>query len=204
VIHSEFHSPSAAAAGATFPSSCGNPPAAMTPQEKALEFMLLGLTDCVSPQGPVAPAPLVQRAYPAATFVETFSMPICTAAGQANCCPTGTHVVWRELDWQASIPSTASIGFALQTADPSLDGGPPDWTSAMPIPLPTATSSTRLPLFDVALIDTGTTGAFNQAMPPILSKTELRLTVTLSPTADGTQAPTLLAWLIKADCMPSE
>lgn len=41
------------------------------------------------------------------------------------------------------------------------------------------------PAVEVALLDTGTTGAFNLATPPVVSGNDLRLTVTLNPTSDA-------------------
>jgi hypothetical protein len=55
-------------------------------------------------------------------------------------------------------------------------------------------------------IDTGTsgTGAFNVAVPPVTSGRVLRLTITLKPTADLQQAPTLDQWKVEYDCLSSE
>ena len=120
-------------------------------------------------------------------------------------CPSGTHVVWRELDWQASIPATASIVFSVQTANPTKDGGAPSYSGVTSVPVGTATTSTVLPGFDVAYIDTPPSGgAFQKASPPIASANALRLTVTLNPTSTQSAPPTLIQWSIKSDCPPSE
>ncbi|HXN32380.1 MAG TPA: hypothetical protein VN894_10980, partial [Polyangiaceae bacterium] len=177
------------ASSSLFPLACGQ--AGLTPQEDALEFMLLDLTACVSQTGAT---PTTAARYDPATFTEDF----------ASICPAGTRPVWRELDWQASVPDTASIVFSAQSADLSADGGAPDYSSRMPVELATATTSTLLPGFDFALIDTGTTGAFNLASPSVLSRSNLRLTVTMNPTSDAKAAPTLVEWQIKADCLPAE
>jgi len=64
--------------------------------------------------------------------------------------------------------------------------------------------------FDVVLLDTGGTGdagspgAFNNASPQVLSRNDMRLTVTLSTTPDNLAAPTLYQWLVKADCLAAE
>ena len=190
----------------SFPLMCRQGP--MSPEESALEFMLLDLTTCISSDSIPPPPPPTSDAgtvdggateagsaplnYTDATFTEDF----------ISTCPLSTHAVWRELDWKASIPNTASIDFSAQTADIPADGGQPTY-SGMPIPLATAIASSAPP-GDVAYIDTGTTGAFNTANPPILSRDALRLTVTLHPTSDGLSAPILLDWQVKADCLPSE
>ncbi len=176
-----------------FPLACAR--SDLTPQEKALEFLLLDLTSCGSQSvNPSASPTAAPAAYERATFTEDF----------AATCAAGTRPIWRELDWQATIPDTASVVFAAQSADPSADGGPPDYGATMPVELATATTSTVLPGFDVALIDTGTTGAFNLATPAAVSRSNLRLTVTMSPTSDTTKPPTLIQWQIKADCLAAE
>jgi hypothetical protein len=133
------------------------------------------------------------------TFIEDF-----TAS-----CPPGTHVVWRELDWQASIPSSASIVFKAQTVDAPLDGAAPSFTGARSVTLATATTSTMLPGWDAALIDAtgldgGRAGALNAASPAVRSGSNLRLSITLNPTSDMKASPTLLQWQVKSDCPPSE
>jgi hypothetical protein len=174
----------------SFPLACAQ--AGLSPQEDALEFMLLDLTACVS-QTP-ATTTAARRTFDPATFLEDFS----------STCPAGTRAVWRELDWQASIPDTASIVFSAQSAEQPTDGGAPDYSSTMPVELARATTNTLLPGFDFALIDTGTTGAFNLASPAVVSRSNLRLTVTLNPTADTNAAPLLIEWQVKADCLPAE
>src|SRR4029079_1308147 len=50
VVFSDFHVSNAATNGTTFPAECSN--AAMTPQEKLVEFMLFDLGSCVTPDIP--------------------------------------------------------------------------------------------------------------------------------------------------------
>ena len=210
------------AAASTFPLSCKRG-ADMTPEEDALEFMLLGQTDCISPDTMPPPPPKGQKRYSDVTFTEDFT---------ANCSMVnpdggprdaafipGTHVVWRELQWRASVPNGASITLSAQTGDPQIDGGPPDWTALqqgdagtgeeVQLAYVTTTTIVPPPELDVALIDTGTSGS---SMPDggafdthgVSSRSILHLKVTLTPTADGTAAPTLQQWNVKADCVPSE
>jgi hypothetical protein len=191
------------ASSSSFPLTCNQGP--FSPQEDALEFLLLDLTACISPDNTPPPPPAVTppppppsaTLYSPATFTEDFT----------SSCPPATRAVWRELDWQALVPNSASIEFSAQTAESVTDGGGPDYSTAQLVPLATATMDSG-PAGDRALIDTGTapgtSGAFNVAMPPVYSRSNLRLTVTLNPTSDQKAAPTLIDWQIKADCLPAE
>jgi hypothetical protein len=184
---------SCTASGSSFPLSCSQTP--MSPQEDALEFMLFDLTACVSPDTspPPPPSPAVVT-YKPATFTVDYS----------KTCPTGTRPVWRELDWQATIPPGASIVFTAQTTPPSPDGGAPSYAGVQSVVIADAATSTALPGFDAALIDVTPGGAFEAASPPVVSAGDLRLTITLEPTSNALETPTLLAWQVKADCLAAE
>jgi hypothetical protein len=176
----------------------------MIPQEDALEFMLFDLTACASPSSPATLTPSTAPGYDAATFTEDYTV----------ACLSGTRAVWRRLEWESTVPNTASIVFSAQTADPLVDGGPPDFTTAQVVELANDTTGTTFPGSTVFIdtgagADAGTLGRFNLAIapdggPPVVSKSFLRLTVTLNPTSDRSAAPTLIAWQVWADCVPSE
>jgi hypothetical protein len=168
-----------------FPLTCRN--GDLSAQEKALEFMLFDLTACVSPDSWTPPAPTT--VYSPVSFTQDFS----------STCGHGQHVVWREFDWQAQIPSTSSIAFSAQTANTTAL-----LSSAQSVALATATTSTSLPSWDLALIDTKTGGAFPAASPAVVSKNYLRVTITLNPTTNQKASPTLSSWKVQYDCVDAE
>jgi hypothetical protein len=181
-----------------FPYECTQ--GALDPQEAALEFLFFDLSACVSPNSnPPPPPPAQILTYAPVTFTVDFP----------SACPSGTAVKWRELDWQATIPDTASIVFSAQTASPADDGGPPSYDGVQSVVIANAVMSSPATGLDEALIDetggdAGALGAFNTAVPPVNSATDLRLTITLNPTTDFSQAPTLIDWQVKSDCPASE
>ena len=168
-----------------FPLTCRN--GDLSAQEKALEFMLFDLTACVSPDNWVPPAPTT--VYNPVTFTQDF----------ASTCGKGQRPVWRQFDWQDSIPNTASIVFTAQTADTLAA-----LTTAQVVPVANVTTSTVLPAWDVALLDTASGGVLRTASPPVISKNILRMTITLNPTADKKASPTLIQWKVQYDCVDAE
>jgi hypothetical protein len=141
----------------------------------------------VSPDNWVPPAPTT--VYNPVTFIQDFT----------STCGLGQRPAWREFDWQDSIPSTASIVLSAQTAD-TLTA----LATAQVVPVVTATTSTVLPAWDVALLDTTTGGVLRGASPPVISKNILRMTITLNPTADKKASPTLIQWKVQYDCVDAE
>ncbi len=180
-----------------FPEACRQ--GTLSSQEKALEFMFFDLTSCVSPDNATPSPPTVDvTGYPPATFTVDF---------EATACPPQTLPVWREFDWQAQIPTGANIVFSAQSGPTTASLLPPT-----PLLLATATTPTdtgpMMQNYDVALLDDGTgtkgAGAFNTAMPPVASSNVLRVTITLNPTPDFQQTPTLDQWRVQYDCGASE
>jgi hypothetical protein len=146
--------------------------------------MLFDLSACVSPDSWEPPIPSVS--FSPVTFTLDF---------QAQC-GSGQLPVWREFDWQAEIPTGTNITFSAQTADV-----PSDFAKAQSAPLATATTSTVMPGWDAAIIETTVAGAFHSASPRIVSLGILRVTVTLNPSADKKAAPTLTGWQVGYDCL---
>jgi len=168
-----------------FPLTCLN--GDLSAQEKALEFMLFDLSACVSPDSWTPPVPGI--AFAPVTFNLDF---------MANC-PSDKSPIWREFDWQAQIPASSDIKFTVQTA--ALQS---DLTKAPSVTLATATTSTDVPNWDVAIIDTTSGGAFKKVDPPLTSRTYLRVATTLDPTTDLKASPTLINWEVHYDCVFSQ
>ena len=176
---------SCSSSGSMFPLTCRN--GDLSAQEKALEFMLFDLSACVSPDSWTPPVPGIS--YGPVSFNLDF----------AAQCASDQQPVWRELDWQAQIPDTSDVKFTVQTSATSAG-----LATAKSVPLATATTTTPLPNFDVAIIDTTTGGAFQKVDPPLTSLTYLRIVATLDPTSDNKNSPTLIAWEVHYDCVDSQ
>jgi hypothetical protein len=158
--------------------------------------MFFDLTACVSPDDLPPVAPQVLPGYDPATFIQDYT---------ANC-TDGNQPIWREFDWQASIPDSASIVITAQSGATVATLAP-----VMPLTLATATTDTDVgsgSKFDFALIDTGSAtasvGPFNKASPRVPSRNLLRLSITMNPTGDNLAAPTLIQWKVQYDCAPAE
>ena len=176
--------------GTEFPVACKQ--GDLSPQEKSLEFMFFDLTACVSPDNLPPPKPVVTASYGPATFVQDFT----------SACKGDTVPVWREFDWQAEIPDTATIDISAQSGDTLATLLP-----AVPLVVAQATASTNTgptqSTYDIALIDTDK-GPFRKASPTVVSGKQLRITITINPSTDKTAAPRLAHWKVQYDCQPAQ
>jgi hypothetical protein len=190
------------ASGPNLPLACLQFP--MSPQERAIEFMLFDLTSCTG----APPVPAAFASYQPATFSEVVTAS-CTSGEQplpdGGSFASGNEFVWRKVKWNASIPSSSFITISAQTANAPDDGGTVDWTTVPTIPLATITNDSIEPGYQ--WLDTGDGGALLTGAPGDAGAapgSELRLTVTLNPSADGTATPTLDWWQVFYDCVASE
>jgi hypothetical protein len=178
----------------------------MTTQEEALEYMLLDLTACHTP----VPAPDLPPRFKPASFSEVIAEG-CPVGGLDSGVDAGSgtsmmQYIWRHMDWNASIPPTASISFNVQTASPADDGAAPDWSTVPSETLAFVSSTDPEP--GRAFLDTGDGGVLVSAADAgdasVVPGSLLRLTVTINPTADGLATPILYGWQVFFDCVDSE
>jgi hypothetical protein len=111
-------------------------------------------------------------------------------------CPAGTKPVWRFFEWQATIPSSTKIEFFVQGRGNTSDAYAPS------TPLLAGTATTSSP---------GTSWVRGPTTVDALLKTQglssqkyLLVTMTFTPDAAGTLAPTLTSWRQVYDCVFAE
>ncbi len=173
VMYTDMHLATANGPGWSFPTECDN--SALTPQEKAAEFLLFDLGACLTQPPPPSPPK-----FNPATFVRDF-----TAS-----CPAGKYVQWRTFMWQDMTPGDSNIVFAIRTGDTP--------QSLLPqVPLYTVSGAPNINPWGAAAVDLALKGA-NQVSHPVLE-----VTMTLNPTSDQYTAPTLFAWQQTFDCVDS-
>jgi hypothetical protein len=172
VMYTDMHLATANGGGWGFPGECDN--SALTPQEKAAEFLLLDLGACLTPLPPPQPP-----TFQPSTYTRTF-----TAT-----CPAGKHVQWRTFFWKDITPGDSNIVFTAQTGD-ALN------SMLAVVPLATVSGASNL-TFVGAAVDVALTNA-SQVSHPIL-----QVSMTLNPTSNKLQAPTLLGWQQTFDCVDS-
>jgi hypothetical protein len=146
----------------------------MTAQEKLLEFLIFDLSSCGTTTPPVV------KPYPnPATFTVDYQ----------GICPAGQSVVWRFFDWQTVTPLDSNIVFSAQeaTSEAALTG-------AMPVAMLGTASGAPITTWTGTDVSTLITPSLNW----------LRVTITLNPSSDETQAPTLTAWRQQFDCVDSQ
>jgi len=164
----------------TFPGEC-NLAAALTPSERALEYMFFDVSACVGAPPP-APAPL----YTAATYNRDF----------IAACPTGTRVRWRQFTADVDTPGNSQIQFRARTAD-NVAG----LATATVYDVHLAQGFTPDTPVGGVLIDGDQAGA---VMPIRASRSVLRISADFTPTSDGQSSPALYTWSQRYDCEQAE
>ncbi len=110
-------------------------------------------------------------------------------------CPTGYHPNWGLFNYHLTTPGDSSLSFSAQTAD-DLD----DLDAATVVSLGTSTNTVVKPA-GPEYINVGTK---LELASQSRHHANLRITVTLTPTTDFLQAPTLHDWEQLYTCEPSE
>jgi hypothetical protein len=160
------------------------------------EYQFCNATGCYSCPDPAYSSACVPWPCRSDSDCETSGY-VCSDYGQGGgrCVPGSTT---GPMSGVCSVPSDCAAGYTCGQDGTCMIQLVPIWTAT--------TSTTGMP--DRALLDVGADasmpGAFNVAMPPVTSQTDLRLTITLNPTSDHSASPTLIDWTVKSDCMPSE
>jgi hypothetical protein len=193
VMFTDMHLANGTPSG-TFPANCPTQGTALTQQEDAAEYLLFDLSGCVS--GSPVPVP---PQYNPATFDRDFQ----------GVCPSGSRVVWRFFYWEDYTPKDSSIVFTAYTADTQAQLG----TQYPGVALATASGPDNCPNgpscvsqfvgvdVDPALVAGGIPTWGN---PAHASYSWLRVDMALKPSSDLFSAPTLIAWQLTYDCVPSE
>ena len=178
VVYADTHASAAALSNSggvlhQFPDWCSN--AGLTPQEKALEFLIFDLSSCVQP---FVPPP--------------YQTPVTYLRDYEGVCPAGKGPIWHFFDWQTITPKDSSLVFTVQTAD------------TQPT-LPAATLASLATVSGAPVVTwTGADVATALNTIPSKSKAWLRVNITLNPSSDQLSAPTLVAWRQAYDCVDNQ
>jgi hypothetical protein len=194
VMYTDMHLANGTPSG-TFPANCPTQGSALTQQEDAAEYLLFDLSGCVT--GSPLPTPPMYNTP--ASFDRDFQ----------GVCPSGSRVVWRFFYWEDYTPKDSNIVFTGYTADTQAQLG----TQYPGVQLATASGPDNCPNgpscisqfvgvdVDPALVAGGIPTWGN---PAHASYSWLRVNMALNPSSDHFAAPTLIAWQLTYDCVPSE
>ncbi len=112
----------------------------------------------------------------------------------AASCGKGTRPVWQLFEWQATVPTGTKITFKARTGDTSAEV-----LAASPVGVGIAN-----PPGSAAWTNAGFT--VDSALKAVgqVSKQQLRVSFTLTPSADRVYTPSLQTWRLLYDCIPSD
>jgi hypothetical protein len=113
---------------------------------------------------------------------------------QVSCSNPAQMPVWREVQWKGSIPAGASVDFSVQTADTEAGLA----TAVPTLALDTATSAD---LVAWTTSSKAVSTVFANAIPVIVPKAFVRLTIKLNPSPDKQSTPTITSWRQLFDCV---
>ncbi len=110
-------------------------------------------------------------------------------------CPVGFEVKWRFFDYQAILPADTSIIFSGATAET---------LAALPTAVPVVSIGTALPPSTTGWTGFATTVDDALRASGARSRAYLRVSMTLTPSADKLSVPILSEWRVRYSCTPAE
>jgi hypothetical protein len=110
-------------------------------------------------------------------------------------CAAGDRPIWRAFSYHLETPGNSSIAFEARTAETSAE-----LDDASTVELGSSNSTVEPP----AAPETKDVGGALVAADLSANLAWLRVTITLSPSSDGLQAPVLEDWQMSYDCVPAE
>jgi hypothetical protein len=113
-------------------------------------------------------------------------------------CPTGTQVVWRFFEWQATIPASSSIDLYVQTKVTATDAYAP----ATPVLMASISTTTATNVWAHGALTAD--DALKLASPSVGSQAYLLVTMTFKPDSTATLSPVLTNWQQNYDCLDAE
>jgi len=200
VVVSQSH---VSAGSGGFPAGCGSAATAMTPQEKAFEFLFFNATACLGavPTPPPPPPPPV------------LPTGVVFTADFVGACKVGEQPIWQLFQWQSSTPPGTSIEFRAATAANAglLPAAPPP---ALPATVPIGTANNANAVSDAYGWTHDTSGAPSFTPRPVsyhlqydptpAQKSQAVLRVYMTFNTSGAVSPILYSWRQLYDCVPAE
>jgi hypothetical protein len=158
---------------------------------------------CTTVQG--NPAGQVQVVY---SCLKQFQPGVFTRDYDAgSVCPAGTEPAWGAWSWSSTTPGNSSINFKVAVADTAagLSSAPLDAMQFTNPPGPSGLAGQAIGANTANGADSGTAVVEKTLIANSRKKNSqfLRVQITLQPSTDKTQAPTLNSWDLQVSCQPA-